>query len=237
MADVGASPDHGGRERIRSLRPDPGRRVTSPPASPARGPARRWRDPRLAVGLRWWRSRSSWAPGCSSAADDTVAGARRAATLAAGQRLDRRRPDRGPAAVRLRGGRRPLPGRRRELPDGAVLLRPVGAGELVPRAGPHHCDSGGLVELPLAVDPGRVPAGVRPGAVVDVWVTGDRDGGGRTERPLVPRCRSSPSPAPAASAPTGMRQVVVGIDTGDESSLHDVVGRLHGSLLVVRRPG
>jgi hypothetical protein len=92
--------------------------------------------------------------------------------------------------------------------------------------------------VPLSLDPGRVPASVRAGSLVDVWVTADGDGdrGGRSEQLL------SQVPVLAVSragglGSGGLRQVVVGIPSGDESQVDDVIGRLNRSLVVVRRPG
>jgi Flp pilus assembly protein CpaB len=174
-----------------------------------------------------------------ASADDTVAVLAANRSLVAGQRLT---PG-DLTEVRLRFGSDEDADRYlaadEEVPDGVVLLRPVGPGELVPRAA-LGTDQGGLVELPLSLDPGRVPASVHAGSVVDVWVTGDGDGrdggGGPTERLLsqVPVLSVSRSGGLGSS---GLRQVVVGIPTEDESRLSDVVDRLHGSLLVVRRPG
>jgi hypothetical protein len=122
-----------------------------------------------------------------------------------------------------------------ELPEGAVLLRPVGPGELVPRTA-LSTEAGGHVEVPLSLDPGRVPASVRAGSVVDVWVTAGEEGGRRSEKLL------SEVPVLAVSRAGGLgsggsRQVVVGIQSADESQVDQVIARLGRSLVVVRRPG
>lgn len=122
------------------------------------------------------------------------------------------------------------------LAEGAVLLRPVEPGELVPRSA-LDTDQDGLVELPLAIDPGRVPASVRTGSVVDVWVAPDGQGsGGSTERLLGEVPVLSVSRASGLGS-GGLRQVVVGVPSSEQESLRDVVSRLQGSLLVVRRQG
>lgn len=122
-----------------------------------------------------------------------------------------------------------------QLPREAVLLRPVGPGELVPRASV-STEQDGLVEIPLSVDPGRVPGSVRAGSVVDVWVTGDAEGSRRSEQLLTEVPVLSVSRASGLGA-GGLRQVVVGIPSDDESALDEVVARLTGALVVVRRPG
>ena len=74
-------------------------------------------------------------------------------------------------------------------PVGATLARPVGAGELVPRAALGSAASGSLTEVPLSVDSEAVPSTLRVGAVVDVWVTPDRatDASGPSDGSAAPR--------------------------------------------------
>jgi Flp pilus assembly protein CpaB len=171
-------------------------------------------------------------------ADDTVPVLAAKGPLAAGQRLGADDLE----TVRLRFGDeadadRYLPADA-SLPDDATLLRSVGAGELLPRAA---LDAGGaqpLAELPLGVDPGRVPAGVRAGSVVDVWVAPSAEGGSKPER-LLERVPVLAASRPAATGPAGLRQVVVGVPADDRGQLARVVARLGGdaALVVVRRPG
>ncbi len=170
-----------------------------------------------------------------ASADDSVAVLAAGDELVAGQRIG----DDDLTEVRLRftseeDADRYL-GAGEQLPRGAVLLRPIGAGELVPRAA-LSTEAEGLVEVPLSLDPGRVPTSVRPGSVVDVWVTPDGDGGRRSEQLLSEVPVLSVSRAGGLGS-GGLRQVVVGIPSGDESEVDDVIGRLNGSLVVVRRPG
>jgi hypothetical protein len=215
------------------LRPSPGRE-TSPPA--VRSRRRSWRDPRLAVGLVLVCVSVLVGARVLASADDTVAVLAARDSLAAGQPVGAD----DLVEVRLRFGSEEDANRylsaAEEIPAGAVLLRPVGPGELLPRTA-LSTDRGGLVELPLSVDPGRVPASVRPGSVVDVWVSPDGEGGGgSTDRLLSDVPVLSVSRAGGLGA-AGFRQVVVGIPSEDAEVLDEVVGRLHGSLLVVRRPG
>ena len=123
--------------------------------------------------------------------------------------------------------------------EGSVLVRPVGQGELVPRSAVGSAGEG-LVELPLSVEPGQVPASVRTGSVVDVWVAGGAEEPSAAERVLtsVPVLAASRG----AGAVSGTRQVVVGVPGDDEDLLSRVVGRLGGarsesSVLVVARSG
>jgi len=58
------------------------------------------------------------------------------------------------------------------LPRTLTLVRPVGAGELLPRAAIGSADASDAVQVPLAVDPAQVPPAVASGSVVDVYVLG-----------------------------------------------------------------
>lgn len=217
-----------------------GRRQSSPPAVRARRPS--WRDPRLAVGLLLVCVSVLVGARVLATADDTVAVLAARDALVAGQRLDAD----DLAEVRLRFASEEDADRylaaADELPIGAVLLRPVGPGELVPRTAV-ATDRAGLVELPLSVDPGRVPASVRAGSVVDVWVTtgvGESGAGTgeevRTERLLKQVPVLSVSRAGGLGS-GGLRQVVVGVPGDEESMVAEAVAGLDGSLVVVRRPG
>jgi hypothetical protein len=215
------------------VRPPSGREVPSPAAIRARRPS--WRDPRLAVGLALVCLSVLVGARVLASADDTVAVLAARDSLVAGQRVG----SEDFTEVRLRftsdedADRYLAAGE--QLPRGAVLLRPVGPGELVPRTA-LSTEQDGLVEVPLSVDPGRVPASVRAGSVVDVWVTGDGEGSRRSEQLLSEVPVLSVSRATGLGA-GGLRQVVVGIPGEDDSALDEVVRRLSGSLVVVRRPG
>ena len=125
-----------------------------------------------------------------------------------------------------------------DLEPGTVLLRPVGAGELVPRSAVSTAAGAELVELPLAVDPGRVPGAVTRGSVVDVWVA-PAEGRSRPAEPLLRGVAVLAASRPGAAGPSGLRQVVVGVPAAQERELARIVGMLgaDSSLLVLRRPG
>lgn len=207
--------------------------MTSPAAVRARRPS--WRDPRLAVGLTLVCVSVLVGARVLASADDTVAVLAAGGDLVAGQTLSAEEL----TEVRVRftsdedADRYLAAGD--ELPEGAVLLRPVGPGELVPRTA-LSTEAGGHVEVPLSLDPGRVPASVRAGSVVDVWVTAGEEGGRRSEKLLAEVPVLSVSRAGGLGS-GGMRQVVVGIPSGDESEVDQVIARLGRSLVVVRRPG
>lgn len=230
MGDVSAS----------VLRPPTGHRPPSLAATRARRPS--WRDPRLAIGVLLVCVSVLIGARVLAASDDTVVVLAARGPLVAGQQIAAD----DLTAVRLRFASEDDAARYlsadQELATGTVLLRPVGAGELVPRTAVSS-GGGGLVELPLAVDPGRVPASVRVGSVVDVWATTGEDGdaGGslrerRTERLLIEVPVLSVSRASGLGA-GGLRQVVVGIRDEDKSAVAQAVAGLDGSLVVLRRPG
>lgn len=215
------------------VRPPSSRETPSPPAIRARRPS--WRDPRLAVGLALVCLSVLVGARVLATADDTVAVVAASGGLVAGQRVS----SADLTEVRLRftseedADRYLTAGE--QLPRDAVVLRPVGPGELVPRAS-ISTEQDGLVEVPLSVDPGRVPGSVRAGSVVDVWVTGDAEDSRRSELLLTEVPVLSVSRASGLGA-GGLRQVVVGIPSDDSSVLDGVVARLSGALVVVRRPG
>jgi hypothetical protein len=108
------------------------------------------------------------------------------------------------------------------LPAGVALDRDVGTGELLPRGALRADGSDSVTELPLVVNADAVPATVRAGSVVDVWVTprsaasgGTSAGRGATglratlvldDVPVVSAPRTGTS-----LGPTATRQVVVGV--------------------------
>ena len=58
-----------------------------------------------------------------------------------------------------------------DVPAELVLTRAVGEGELLARSAVGSADDNPVLQVPLEVDPNRVPPGVDTGSVVDVWVT------------------------------------------------------------------
>lgn len=127
-------------------------------------------------------------------------------------------------------------------PDGAALGREVGAGELVPRGALGAPDTGSLTEVPVSVDTDAVPATLRVGTVVDVWVTPDgavsdtHPAGPRAPRStlvfddvaVVSAVRSGTSLGPSAT-----RQVIVGVAENQESALPTSLAALAGGTVVL----
>jgi hypothetical protein len=136
------------------------------------------------------------------------------------------------------------------LPDGTVLARAVGAGELLPRAAVGPAGTGDLTEVPLSVGTEAVPATVRVGSVVDVWVTPDgtlTDAGSATGgAPGGPVPRSTlvfddvavvSAPRTGTSlGPAATRQVIVGVGGEQLSRLPRALAALAGGTVVLTAP-
>ncbi len=215
-----------------------------PLTSPAALRVRRagWRDPRLVVGLALVALSVLVGVRVMAGAEATVPVLAARGPLAAGQRVGA--DDLVPVQVRFTSeadADRYLPGEAgaaAPLPAGAVLLRPVGAGELVPRSAVATAGGDGLVELPLTVDAGRVPAAVRAGSTVDVWVSSASRDKGRSSTELLLEAVPVLDVSAGGAQPGALRQVVVGVGTTDQGRLDEVVGlAADESLVLVRRSG
>ena len=115
-------------------------------------------------------------------------------------------------------------------------------GELLPRSALATDDRADLVEVPLSVAPDDLPASVREGAVVDVWVTPKvADPGADKVRArlalddvvvvAVPATRDS-------LAPRTTQQVIVGVDETSATDLADALGQLaDGRVVLTRQAG
>ena len=137
-----------------------------------------------------------------------------------------------------------------DLPDGLLLARDVGAGELLPRAALGGDATEALVEVPLSVGPAGIPSSVGVGSHVDVWVapsagggTGGGTGGGRTADAVrVLTDVAVVDDGSTAAATTGFggeaRPVVVGVPPAAEGDLPSVLTRVtSGTVVLVRRQG
>jgi hypothetical protein len=103
------------------------------------------------------------------------------------------------------------------LPDDIVLSRGVGGGELLPRAAIGNAEDASTVQVPLDLEPNRVPPTVAAGSVVDVYVGAV---GGRGDNASSGKALSAVTvvAAPAAEesfAVTGTRQLVLAVDDAD----------------------
>ena len=219
-------------------------RATELPASPraTRHRASAWRDPRLLVGVvlvagsgllgatlrsgdatvAVWATRDALAEGQPVRADELV---RREVRFA--DQVD---------ANRYVAAADPLPG-------GATLARDVGAGELLPRSAIAPDQEAPVVEVPLGVAGEAVPATVRTGSVVDVWVAPSPDrvtanAADRAARLVLSDVRVlTVSRGGAALGAAAERQVVVGLDEAQESELASALADMAaGDVVLVRKP-
>lgn len=229
-----------------SVSTDPRARGTALPGSPpaARHRAGFWRDPRLAVGVALVAVCALLGATVLGGADATVGVWAARVPLTAGQSaapadLVRREVRFADVADADRYVSADAP-----LPAGTVLTRDVGPGELLPRTTLGSTERAAAVEVPLSVPTDAVPATLRAGSVVDVWVTPDpdlaadasaRDAGSVL---VLGRVRVvSVSRAGGALGPTASRQVIVGVEPSQEDALPTALAQLaRGSVVLVRRP-
>lgn len=149
----------------------------SPVARRVRRPT--WRDPRLGVGLLLVAASVALGAWVVDDASRTVEVYAASSTLTPGDRLE----DGDVHVVQTTpGAEGPYLPVADGLPEGAVLTRVVGAGEMVPAAAVSGEDELGLrpVVIPLA---GSVPSGLGKGSVVDLWLTFPAGLGQLEERP------------------------------------------------------
>ncbi len=213
---------------------------SSPPARRLR--SSRWRDPRLVIGVALvamsalvgatllappatvgvWAARDALVRGQALSLDDLV-------------RREVRFQDQADADRYVSAALPPQPG--------MVLSRDVGAGELVPRAALDAASGLPAVEVPLTVAVESLPATVRTGAVVDVWVTADPslEPAGSSDHGATRVFSGVPvlavSGGGTALGPTATRQVIIGLDPAQEGSLPDALATMAaGSVVLVRKP-
>jgi hypothetical protein len=125
---------------------------------------------------------------------------------------------------------------------GTTLTHDVVGGELLPSSAITSGGGAELVEVPLSVAPDDLPASVRRGATVDVWVTPKvvASGDDRVRAHLalddvvvvaVPASRDG-------LAPTTTQQVIVGLDRDRTADLADALGQMaDGRVVIVRQAG
>ncbi|HET6627763.1 MAG TPA: hypothetical protein VFG63_15335 [Nocardioidaceae bacterium] len=211
--------------------------VPSPPAR--RTPPATWRDPRLVVGIVIVAVSVLFGAQLFARADDTVAVWAVRSDLPGGTAvgaddLERREIRFGDAVQADLYVSASSP-----VPVGSTLVHDVGAGELLPRAALGDAGAAALVEVPVAVPSESVPATVRAGSVVDVWVTPDGPGTAQAESVQVfddvvvvaaPRSGS-------ALGPSATRQVIVGVDGEQENGLAEALARAATGTIVITRQG
>lgn len=214
--------------------------VTVPPAPRARRDDRpSWRDPRIAIGLLVIAGSVLVGATVLGDADETVPVWVVTVDAAAGQEVDALEL----SARSVRFVDADLAGRyvsaSRPVPSGSVLVRPVGAGELLPRSALGAADSGpALVEVPVSAAVEAVPRTVGVGSVVDVWVGGDPSAAG-AERVLDDVVVVDAPQAEAGLAPASTRSLVLGVPPDQVDALPALlaaVGEGSGRIVVTREP-
>ena len=200
-----------------------------------------WRNPRLLVGLLLVAASVVIGARLMAAADDTVGVWAVARDLPAGaslgegdlQRRQVRFPDGATADSYLAATD--------EVPPAATLNRPVSAGELLPRAAIAGQAGHDLVEVPISVAVDDLPATVRQGSVVDVWVApklGAVSGQRSTAVPVLSDVTVVAVPRGSNSlAPESTRQVIVGVPAERAGELGKALGGISEGRVVIARKG
>ncbi len=216
--------------------------TTSPHPRPAPAPQgirhRRpgWRDPRILIGLLILAASILAGVKVLAAADNTVAVWAAAADLPAGTH-----PQAGDLArVQIRFGSAALAGAylsaEQDLPADLNLLRPVGRGELIPRSA-LGTGATGLVRVPLAVEIDNAPADLARGDTVDVWVgaasTAVDVRGNKADLVLDNVVVLSAVTGQDTLAPSGTRQVIVGVDAGQAAGLDRALGQITSGRVLI----
>jgi hypothetical protein len=147
---------------------------TAPPNVGVTAPRLRrpsWRDPRLLIGLILLFTSVALGARVVALADQTEPVYAARATLPTGTPLSIDVLE--VVRLRLTGTSAEYLDARRKVPQGQVLIRTVGAGELVPLASIAPSDR--MLSRPVAIPiDGSPPAGLAPGGLVDIWASAKR---------------------------------------------------------------
>ena len=200
-----------------------------------------WRNPRLLLGVVLVAACVALGARLFAVADDTVAVWSVSRDLPAGAEvqegdLEPRQisfPDDRTANGYLSAGD--------AVPDEATLSHAVSAGELLPRSALAEEDGKDLVEVPVSVLTDDLPATVRQGSVVDVWVTPKVAATGGAKVKAVPLLTDVVVVAvPRTSdglAPQTTRQVIVGVPADRSADLGAALGGISDGRVVIARKG
>lgn len=132
-----------------------------------------------------------------------------------------------------------------QLPGGAHASHGLRAGNLLPRAALERDSDAGRLEVPLAIAPEDLPATVRAGSTVDVWVLPDHehaalDGTAGARRVLSGVSVLRISGAGTALTPQDTRQVIVtlpGGAHGRQATLSRALATIAGGRVLITRRG
>lgn len=213
------------------------RSPSSPVATRAARPG--WRDPRLALGIGLVAVCAVLGARLLGSADDTVEVWALRSDGVAGTALEQGDLERTRVHFGSSSAADAYLRPDDDLADRPVLTRPVGAGELLPKAALGEADTLNLIELPLVVAANAVPATVRPGSIVDVWVTPEDDRtGGRAGLVLDDVPVLALPGASAALSASAESQVIVGLDDAAQAGLANALSRVSaGTVLITRQAG
>lgn len=200
-----------------------------------------WRNPKLVLGVVLVAGSIAFGARLLAAADDTVGVWAVTRDLPAGAALDgshlERRQIRFPDEQTADG----YLSARTGVPSGATLNRPVSAGELLPRAVLAKESGSDLVEVPVSVVSDDLPATVRQGSVVDVWVAPKVSAVGSTQAKAVPVLTDVVVVAVPRTtdslAPQTTRQVIVGVPAARAADLGTALGAMSDGRIVIARKG
>jgi hypothetical protein len=209
--------------------------TTVPDATRARRPG--WREPRLWLGLAMVAACVLVGARVMAGADDTVPVWATTRGLTAGTALQADDLERhqvhfadGDDAGRYLTG---------ELPAGGLTVtRDLGPGELVPRAALGDARRNALVQVPLGVQSDDVPATVRRGSVVDVWVAPTQPGDRARARRVLDDVVVVAAPRDgSALSPRSSRQVIIGVPEDAAARLGDAIGAITTGRVVLTVAG
>lgn len=223
----------------RFTRVDPDGPPTAPTATRSRPPG--WRNPRLLLGLVLVAASVVLGARLLASADDTVPVWAVARDLPVGatvsvddlQRRQVRFPDSATADAYLPADD--------ALPVGSRLGREVSGGDLLPRSALARDDGPALEEVPISVVSDDLPATVRQGSHVDVWVT-PKVSAVAGQRPAATKVLDDVVvvAVPRAAdqlAPQSTRQVIVGVPESRAGSLGTALGAVSDGHVVIARHG
>lgn len=211
----------------------------APPAKRSRPPG--WRNPRLLLGLVLVAASVVLGARLMASADDTVPVWAVARDLPAGaavstddlERRQLRFPDEATADAYLSADA--------PLPEGATLAREVAAGDLLPRSALSTGAGPALIHVPISVAADDLPASVREGSRVDVWVTPQVsavEGAKLTAVRVLEDVAVIAVPAAADRlAPQATRQVIVGVPKERAATLGPAIGSMSDGRVVIARHG
>ena len=127
------------------------------------------------------------------------------------------------------------------VPAGTLLVRGIGAGELLPRTALGAAGTQGLLQLPVAVAADQVPPSVSAGSMVDVYLVpapGSDCASSCDGRPVLSKVTVvAASTVDSGFAASGSRQLVLGVDASGAAAFYQAVAAGDGATVSVVRRG